>query len=571
MVQNHEVKKIRSIYITFIIFLMMVVLSFSFIYIYSTSTLQESLTSVAISQMEHSTLLIGNKVKEIEIEADGILHSGNLKNLQLALTEGTDVYDFVSAARTMKGYLNDRQSSNVGMAFFVLYWPRSGRIISNVAGAGISSGLFDDLEDNKWVIYGNEIYYFRKYTTSWDKNDDEPYLIIKMDGDYLYKIKNMTVNLGNGGTMLLYGDYNSIFSTSEKEKTLLSELSHQKLDIQYYIIKIDDQDYRVVKSKESANGLYLISYYPINEMNKPINSITWIIGISLLAVLIVGTFIMLQYYRHILLQLNMMTEKLKQLESGDLTVQIDKDKLPDNEFSYVFKQFNSMVNKIRELLASSIKEQQLRNQAEVRQLQLQINPHFLYNSLSYIVTVADKPKAVTEMAAHLANYYRYCTKNKTRATIGEEIGYAKSYLSIIAMRKNIEYYLDVPESLYNVRIIPLILQPLIENAIEHGIEEREYAKHIQVKMYMMGTGEIRTEVSDDGHGLSDEAIEKLEKQISKKTRDAEESVGLWNVNQRLINYYDETARLQFTKSQWGGLRVYFIFRPEDGNDTTYSG
>ena len=168
------------------------------------------------------------------------------------------------------------------------------------------------------------------------------------------------------------------------------------------------------------------------------------------------------------MQMNLLTEKLKQVEVGDLTVQIYK--MPKNEFAYVFRQFNHMVRRTHELLEATVKEQELRNEAEMRQLQLQINPHFLYNSLSFIVTAADNPDAVTEMAVHLSQYYRYCTRKKSITTIQEEIDYARSYLEIMAMRKNIEYEIESDPELAACKIPPLILQPIIENAIEHAIE-----------------------------------------------------------------------------------------------------
>ena len=132
------------------------------------------------------------------------------------------------------------------------------------------------------------------------------------------------------------------------------------------------------------------------------------------------------YYRNILLQIRILTGKLMQVEKGDFDAKISAVEMPQNEFSYVFAQFNRMVMRIRQLIASILKEQQLRDQAELRQLQLQINPHFLSNSLSYIVTVADKPEAVTQMAVHLAKYYRYCTQNKSMATVGEEVSYTRA-------------------------------------------------------------------------------------------------------------------------------------------------
>ena len=122
----------------------------------------------------------------------------------------------------------------------------------------------------------------------------------------------------------------------------------------------------------------------------------------------------------------MLTYKLKRVEDGDWTTQITQ--LPDNEFYYVFDQFNHMIVHMNELLDETLKEQELRMQAELEQLQLQINPHFLYNSLSYIVTVAEEPDAVRSMAVHLSRYYRYCTQKKMITTIKEEVSYARSYL-----------------------------------------------------------------------------------------------------------------------------------------------
>ncbi len=548
-------------------------------YIYSTSSLKESLMQAAKIQMEYSKMLLGQKIKEIEIEADGILNSDDLKTLHLTLIEEYDAYRYVTDVNQMKEYLRRRQKSNVGMAQFILYWPRSQRIITTTALSAVKDVMLEPVEDNQWFIYENEVYFARQYVTDWDDTDDEPYLIIRMERDYLYKLKTMASGMEGGGTMLLYSQNKSLFSGSETEKELLRSMSErgggnpadrnlagERLEGGYtsngftsgesasyqYIGK---GKYQIVSSGALKNGLELVSYYPLKEMMRPVSNINRITGSLLVVLLMIGLIFMLLYYNNILLQLRILTGKLKQVEGGNFTAQIMV--LPNNEFGYVFRQFNRMVTRISQLIESTLKEQQLRNQAELRQLQLQIHPHFLYNSLSYIVTVADQPEAVTEMAVHLSSYYRYCTKNKTITTIGEEISYAKAYLAITAMRKDLEYTIEASKDLYNKNIIPLILQPIIENAIEHAIEERENARHIYVKVYELGSGALRFEVSDDGDGMTEEEIDALFKRLSKKEREEEESVGLWNVNQRLVNYYDESAGLRFGKSIWGGLMVSF--------------
>lgn len=557
-------KKINSIYRIFIIFLFMITASFALLYRYSRTSLQESLTAVAQIQMEHSSLLLNQKIKEIEIEADGVLNSNNLKELQRILNGPYDAYDFVSGVKRMKTYLSSRQNSTVGMAEFILYWPESERIVTTWIVSGVEKELLALAEDNQWITYGNEIYFVRKYKTSWDQTDDEPYLMIKMEQDYLYRIKNMAFGMGAGGTILTLPDGRSLFPISELEASLMERTTGQRGKEHSYVLSVDQGKYQVLESETAKNGLGIISYYPVRAMLKPIEKITRITTVCLWGLLMVGFLFLILYYKNILLQLKIITEKLRQVENGDFTAQITE--MPDNEFSYVFEQFNRMVVRIQQLIDSTLKEQQLRSQAELRQLQLQIHPHFLYNSLSYIVTVANKPEAVTEMAVHLANYYRYSTKKKSIATIGEEVSYAKAYLSIMAMRKDIEYNIDVSKALYDVPVIPLILQPIIENAIEHAIEGRENAKHVLVKAYRLENGSVRFEVSDDGDGIAENDAALLMERLNKKERREEESVGLWNVNQRLVNYYDESAGLKFGKSIWGGLTVSFTILPGEKKD-----
>ncbi|WP_455616615.1 histidine kinase [Eisenbergiella sp.] len=585
-------EKIKSIFVIFIIFLFTTMASFAILFRYSTTALKDSLMRVARMQMVYTSAQLNQKIKEIEIEAEGILHSEDLKTLHLTLMEAYDAWQYVTDANRMKDYLKSRQKSNVGMAEFILYWPASGRIISTLNIEGVEEQALELAEDDLWFLYMGEVYYSRKYVTDWDRHDDEPYLLIRMERDYLYKIKNMASGVSNGGAMLTFSGGESLFYVNEAEQALLKTVKEQtfpqKMEEQKkqtgrqteksgpqmketgrqteemaYEVSIAQGKYQLVTAAPAPNGLQLITYYPLKEMLKPVKAVTWVTGMLLLLLIGIGLTFLILYYRNILLQIRILTGKLMQVEEGDFDAQISAVEMPQNEFSYVFAQFNRMVMRIRQLIASILKEQQLRDQAELRQLQLQINPHFLSNSLSYIVTVADKPEAVTQMAMHLANYYRYCTQNKSMATVGEEVSYTRAYLSVMAMRRDVEYTIDVSEALYGVRLIPLLLQPLIENAVNHAIEERENAKHIYVKIYRLQSAEIHFEVSDDGNGMTEEQIGELMNRLADRQRDEEWGVGLWNVNQRLVNYYGAAAGLRFGKSVWGGLLVSFTILPEE--------
>ena len=553
-------KKIKSIYRIFIFFFIMIIVSFLLLNFYSTASLQSSLIQVARIQVDYARALLEQKSNEIEIEADGILNSNDFRELQLMMMEKYDPYNYVMSVQRIKEYLTRRQTSNVGMAEFILYWPGTDSIIATSVRADVEDGLLEMASDNEWIFYEKEVYFVKKYSADWLKDEEAPFLFIKMEQDYLYKVKTVASGLEAGGILLLLPDRTSLFSVNEEERTLLKKVKWEDASEEFQL-RANGRKYQIIKPGVASNGLELVAYYPIREMMKPVRNIMGITVRLLGVILAVGFVFMVLYYKNILLQLKILTEKLKQVEGGDFGARIEE--LPENEFSYVFDQFNKMVLRIRELISSTLKEQQLRSQAQLRQLQLQINPHFLYNSLSYIVTVADNPKAVTEMAVHLAGYYRHCTRSRSVTTIGEEVQYAKAYLSVMAMRTRMEYSISMTEDLENIPIIPLILQPIIENAVEHAIEERENAKHVHVKIYRLPDSTVRFEISDDGNGLSEEDAQRLLWSLNQKERDENESVGLWNVNQRLINYYDKSAGLRFGRSIWGGLSVSFTILPRE--------
>ena len=545
-------KRVRSIFGIFTVFLLIILASFLLLSWQSTANLKASLIQTAQLQTKYAATLLEQKGKEIEIEADGILYGENMQNLYAAI-ENNDVYEYVQQINKMKSFFQEHQGRTVGMSGMTLYWPKSGREISTLRQGYFEDSFWENNKESQWKSANKqEIFYMRRRTVEWMGEDQEVWLVLRMDQDFLYEIKEMAAGMDQGGSILMFGGEINVLSQKSVEQNIAGIIrqSNEK------VCEVGKQKYQIVRSDETKNGMQLVSYYPTRQMMRQVRNIMTISGIMLGAILIFGMIYISLFVKNILMQMNLLTEKLKQVEVGDLTVQIYK--MPKNEFAYVFRQFNHMVRRTHELLEATVKEQELRNEAEMRQLQLQINPHFLYNSLSFIVTAADNPDAVTEMAVHLSQYYRYCTRKKSITTIQEEIDYARSYLEIMAMRKNIEYEIESDPELAACKIPPLILQPIIENAIEHAIDERENAKHIYVKVYQKVKDEICFEISDDGNGLTEEQIAALKERLARKNRDEKEGVGLWNVNQRLVNYYGEQSSLQFGRSIWKGLCVSFV-------------
>ena len=256
----------------------------------------------------------------------------------------------------------------------------------------------------------------------------------------------------------------------------------------------------------------------------------------------------------------------------DVTTTITKQDLQalmssDNvdEITELGMSFNIMIGKIKELLDSKIKEQENLKKAELRALQAQINPHFLYNTLDTIIWMAESKKTdeVVEIVSALSNFFRISlSKGMDWITIGEEIERIKSYLTIQKMRYKdiLDFKIEVDEDVSENTILKLILQPLVENALYHGIKNKRQGGTISVRAKRKGEAEILLEVEDDGIGFTLEKLNQLHAELSDDSGDIkpESDFGLGNVNKRIRLYYGKPYGLSIQSAYSTGTRVTLV-------------
>jgi two-component system sensor histidine kinase YesM len=235
----------------------------------------------------------------------------------------------------------------------------------------------------------------------------------------------------------------------------------------------------------------------------------------------------------------------------DVTTTITKNDLQalvtgDNvdEITELGMSFNIMIGKIRELLDSKIKEQETLKKAEMRALQAQINPHFLYNTLDTIIWMAEAKKndQVIEIVSALSSFFRISlSKGRDWITIGEEVERTKSYLTIqkIRYRDILDFKIEVDQEASDFTILKLILQPLVENALYHGIKNKRGGGTIIVRAKQKNVDEILLEVEDDGIGFTPEKLAQLKEELDDDSGDIrlESGFGVGNVNKRIRLYY----------------------------------
>ena len=225
--------------------------------------------------------------------------------------------------------------------------------------------------------------------------------------------------------------------------------------------------------------------------------------------------------------------------------------------------FNLMIGRIRELLNSKMLEQENLKKAELRTLQAQINPHFLYNTLDTIVWMAESNRndQVIEIVRALSSFFRIAlSKGKDWISLRQEIEHVKSYLTIQKMRYRdiLDYEIDVDEELLDSTILKLTLQPLVENALYHGIKTKRNGGEIVVSASRGEENNVVLVVRDDGVGFTPYKLTQIREMLATESGQItmnEGGFGLENVNKRLKLYYGIQYGLSIQSHYRGGTQV----------------
>lgn len=266
-------------------------------------------------------------------------------------------------------------------------------------------------------------------------------------------------------------------------------------------------------------------------------------AIALLAgVLAVGWFLSAMITRSVTGPINELKETASRLGQGELSVRAKMGDL--EEINVLARTFNTMSDEIAGLMEKTRKEQKNLWAAELKLRQEQINPHFLYNTLDSIVWMAEggNSSQVVEMTTDLSEFFRVVlSEGKDFITIAEEETHIRSYLKIQKIRYEevLDYRISMASSIRDRIVLKMILQPIVENALYHGIKNKRGGGRITVRGYEDSNG-IVFEVEDDGIGMDQLTLEKMRDKVSTFADidvDKRGGFGLSNVAQRLRMYY----------------------------------
>jgi two-component system sensor histidine kinase YesM len=272
---------------------------------------------------------------------------------------------------------------------------------------------------------------------------------------------------------------------------------------------------------------------------------------TLIMLVIIPVFIYMIYFvaHHITKPMGCMIHAAEVLEKGNIGMQIEGDCMPNTEFYVLQDSFNKMSSEIKYLFDYAYSEKLARKDAKIIALQSQINPHFLNNTLEMMNWQARMAGdvAVSKMIENLGTLLNYTLDRSNRKLIilSEELRCVDAYCYIISMRfgKRLRIEKEVDDELLQLKVPQLILQPLIENAVVHGVETVK-SGIISIRVYKEGTNAI-LQIVNSGKNMTTEDLERVEQILNgtyeKKPEEkaAHESLGIHNVNERIKLIYGE--------------------------------
>ena len=405
-----------------------------------------------------------------------------------------------------------------------------------------------------------------------DSYEEIGFIAILIKREYLESVYNDLSKESIKNISILSEDNEEIISKESGGADILNSFYQKQLqnDRGYYIDKkadmlvsyvvLDDPDWKIVY------------HIPLKELYWEINTLRkWVIliviyGLVLLSILSVLTSI------DIIRPINKLVEAMKKVEKGIKHEEIAPDR--NDELGYLNKSFNRMSGKIDYLVNKIYKEELALKEAEIKALQAQINPHFLFNTLENINWMAQL-NGVPEISETVSALAKLMDANIGRGdrlvTLREEFDYIDNYMTILKNRYEDRLMVEknVDDIVLDAKIPRLLIQPLVENAVKHGIEKSRRSGIISLSAYKKD-GDILIEVLDNGAGMQRDELEELNKRLGSGSLSSEygnsgKSVGLENVNRRIKLFFGDEYGIKIESSS-GEYTKVMVRIPENMPD-----
>ncbi|MGL1893358.1 MAG: sensor histidine kinase [Spirochaetaceae bacterium] len=548
---------IRStIIITFSSMLIIVILLMNFSSYYVTGSVVKSITSnnanQAISQLN---LVIENYISYMDDMAHVVFSNSSVKdylNNQNDESYIDNVHEFLSEIISVRSdiesimiagdkgeILTDNRDDviNYSLNWKQLNWYSEASSITQrgfITSAHVQNLILDQYN---WVIsLSREVV---------DPTSNNKIGVVLVDLNYaVLEELSKNIKLGERGYVFIINDQGEIIY-HPRQQLIYSDLKSEKIievlenRNSSFNTVIDGEEliYTTISSSETGWTIVGVSYLDELYLSRErVQFIYTLIGIIFFIVLM---FISVIISRKISQPIQNLRASMENINKGDFSFSVPEE--GHLEVAELAHDFNFAVKKIRELIFEIKKEQEYKRKHELRALQAQINPHFLYNTLDSIIWMieCDENEDAIDMTTALARFFRLgISKGRDIISVRSVTDHIKSYLTIQKLRykDTLDYEIDVDKEIYEYQTLKLLIQPFVENAIYHGIKTKKGPGSIKIRGYKELNRLVFT-VSDNGSGLSEEDIKKLDE--VQQPSSGTSGIGIYNVRQRIKLFFGD--------------------------------
>ena len=355
------------------------------------------------------------------------------------------------------------------------------------------------------------------------------------------------------------------FAFDEKENRQKLNTALERMKESCFRLNYRGEKYLVTRTDMKTTGWTLVSMVPYKSVMAETMAISGVMILAVVITLIVTLLLLNRILTGVVKPLKKLEKYMVQVNPDNMDQRMEI--LTDDEIGHLSMKFNQMMDRIRNLKEQVIEEQEDKRKYELQALQAQINPHFLYNTLDSIIWMAETNDSnIVAMTEALAKLFRISlNKGNEEISLERELEHVKNYLIIQRMRyaDKFTYEISVDPGVERCRTIKLILQPIVENCIYHGIKKKRGTGKITIRAYRREQNLI-IEVSDDGCGMPKEICRKILSDEIESENISGSGIGVKNVNERIQLRFGKKYGLSYSSEEGVGTTVTYVLPYNEG-------
>lgn len=412
----------------------------------------------------------------------------------------------------------------------------------------------------------------------WNIVQEEPVAVIYLDLDF-DKLTNQwyaSANLNQNFSFMILSEKQLLFdSEKSQEKENYQRLIKESRNMteswkKDQIVKVHGKFCVISVEKNEDTGWYLMQYMPVSKLAERILSNTSVLLLVLIGVIFItvtGSYVLAKNVSRPVKELSQFMGRVADVpeEEKEIALFSKRDTESTEEILQMIDSYNAMAKRINDNIIKDYIYKLNQKQAELKMLQFQINPHFLYNALNTISSIAQLQDVeyIPEIASGLSDMFRYNIDGREIVTLREEITQTENYMGIQKIRFPERFLVEicVDEELMDCKVLKFILQPIVENSYKYGFAEKRKKNVLCIRGYREKEDDIIIIIEDNGAGIEAEKVSKINEALAgDKGFEASAGIGLRNVNARIKNYYGEDCGIWLESDCGKFTRVYLKIR-----------